>query len=77
MVALACYPKLLSHSAEIQRIVVPGQTRQKKVCETPILWGKELGTVVHACRPSYEEKCKIGALWLSPGWAKSETLSQK
>jgi hypothetical protein len=35
--------------------------RKEKLCETPISAGEELG-VVHACRPSYNGKHKIGGL---------------
>jgi hypothetical protein len=57
--------------AEIGRIVVLGQPRQKKFVR-PHLNGIK---VVCFCYLSDGRKHKIGSSWSRPAWAKSEILS--
>jgi hypothetical protein len=43
---------LASEEAEIKRIMVPGQSRQKKPCDTPFKF-KKLGLMLHTCYSNY------------------------
>jgi hypothetical protein len=66
---------LASWEAEIKRITVLEQPKQKKKFhETPSLQ-KKLAMVVHACHPSDGRKHKQEDC--SPAWAKNKTLSSK
>jgi hypothetical protein len=62
--------------AEIRRIMVPGQPRQKKLMR-PHLNGKELAVAAHICHPCYCRRLKIGGSNSRLTWSKSETLSPK
>jgi hypothetical protein len=45
--------------AEIGKMFVPGQSRQKKFTRSHFN-RKKLGVVAHACYPSYRRKPKLG-----------------
>jgi hypothetical protein len=49
---------LTTWEAEIRRIVVPGQSGQKKVCKAPSQW-KTLGVMACTCHPSDGRKRRI------------------
>jgi hypothetical protein len=55
---------LATWEAEIRRITVRGQLGQK--VRDPLLNGKKLGMVVHACHPRDGRKLKIENC--GPGW---------
>jgi hypothetical protein len=38
--------------SEIGEIDIPGQSGQKRICETPISMEKNLGVVMHTCHSS-------------------------
>jgi hypothetical protein len=63
---------LATLEAEIRRIIVSGQLRQK----SSDLNGKKLGTVAHTCHPSEFEKHKIGDSWSRLAWAKTRSYVQ-
>jgi hypothetical protein len=51
---------LATRQAEIRRIEIPGQSRQKKFARPYLNNSKTLGKVVHTYHSSYNRKCKIG-----------------
>jgi hypothetical protein len=55
--------------AEIGRIMIPGQLRQKnEKIARPHLDRKKLGMVVHPCHPSNSGKYKTGGSQCRPVW---------
>jgi hypothetical protein len=60
---------LTTWKAEIRRISVPGQPRQKTFAR-PHLNGKKLGLVAQTCHPSYDGKYKLGGSWSRLTWTK-------
>jgi hypothetical protein len=70
--ARICHPKVWE--AEIGKVEVPSQPRQKKKVWRPHIHGKKLGVVTCACYPSHRRMLKIGG-YRPLAWAKRETLS--
>jgi hypothetical protein len=65
-------------AAKIERIVISGQSGQKKKFARPHINGKKkLEMVAGVCHSSYSRKPKIGGLWSRPAWVKSKTLTPK
>jgi hypothetical protein len=65
---------LAARKAEIQKIEVSGQTKQKKFVR-PHFNREELGMVVYVCQPTDCGKLKIGLL-PRPPWAKARLYLQ-
>jgi hypothetical protein len=67
---------LATWEAEIRKIVIPSQHRQKKVHKSP-LQQKKAGPGGATCHSSDGRKCHIEGWWFRLAWAKTKTQSPK